>query len=119
MRAVNACQGGTVHVIVWHRGRPARKRAAGAQSFRSSSNSIRAPRSFAGGTPAVPDNHLRDFFLQIANKSSFEVRSLYHQSSHYFDMMRLREHIKSGNRLQHIAVRGEFLKVASESRWIT
>ena len=106
-------------MIVWDRGRPARKRAAGAQAFRSSSNSIRASRSFAGGAPTVPDNHLTDFCLQIANRSSFEVRPRYHQSSHYLNMMRLREHVKSGNRLQHIAVRGEFLKVASESRWIT
>jgi hypothetical protein len=101
-------------VIAWDRGRPARKRASGAQSFRRSSNSIRASRSFAGGTPTVPDNHLTDLRLQIANKSSFEVRPLYHQSSDYLDMMRLGEHIKSGNRLEHIAVRGEFLEIASE-----
>ena len=35
------------------------------------------------------------------------------------DMMRLREHIKSGNRIKNIAVRSEFLEVASESRRIT
>jgi hypothetical protein len=36
-RAVNGYQEGVGQVIVWDRGRPARKRAAGAQSFRSGS----------------------------------------------------------------------------------
>ena len=52
-------------VIVWDRGRPARKRAAGAQSLWSSSILFRASRSFAGGAPAVPDNHLPDSSLVI------------------------------------------------------
>jgi hypothetical protein len=46
-------------VIGWDRGRPARKRAEGAQSFKSSRRiHFRASRSFAGGTPAVPANLL-------------------------------------------------------------
>ena len=40
-------------------GAVARKRAAGAQFFEGSvADPFRASRSFAGGTPAVPDNHL-------------------------------------------------------------
>ena len=46
-------------MIVWDRGRPRPQRAAGAQSFRSRlQTQFRAARSFAGGAPAVPDNHL-------------------------------------------------------------
>ena len=49
----------TAQVIVWDRGRPRPQRAAGAKSFGSYvPNHFRASRSFAGGTPAVPDNHL-------------------------------------------------------------
>jgi len=49
----------TAQVIVLDRGRPARKRAAGAQFFWSwLPFPFCALRSFAGRTPAVPDNHL-------------------------------------------------------------
>jgi len=45
-------------VIVWDRGRPARKRAAGAQGLLTSSSRFALS---AGGAPAVPDNHLMGF----------------------------------------------------------
>ena len=45
-------------MIVRDRGRPARKRAAGALIFRSIPNPFSRCALIAGGTPAVPDNHL-------------------------------------------------------------
>jgi hypothetical protein len=49
-------------VICWDRGRPARKRAEGRAVFQKwLPNSFRASRSFAGGTPAVPANHLKGY----------------------------------------------------------
>ena len=47
--------------MVWDRGRPARKRAAGAQIFGSIPNPFSRFALIAGGTPAVPDNHLSYF----------------------------------------------------------
>jgi len=45
--------------ICWDRGRPASKRANGAQSFPTTPNPFSRFALIAGGTPAVPANHLR------------------------------------------------------------
>jgi hypothetical protein len=49
---------GPHQVILWERWRPARKRAAGAHVYSEWRNSFSRFALIAGGTPAVPANHL-------------------------------------------------------------
>ena len=84
-----------------------------------------APNSFAlrahlrAGTPAVPDNHLTDSRMQIADESSVKAISIHHQSSNYLHVMSLREHIKSGDRFKNIAIGGKLFEIASQGCRIT
>ena len=59
-----------IQEIGWERGRPARKRAAGAQVFQAAiANPFSRFALTAGGTPAVPANHL-SVFLRYAIRST-------------------------------------------------
>jgi hypothetical protein len=59
-----------IQEIGWELGRPARKRAAGAQVFQAAiANPFSRFALTAGGTPAVPANHL-SVFLRYAIRST-------------------------------------------------